>query len=247
MILFKILKLFGLDVPAKIAAAKADLELRVEQATDHVKQVAGEAAVIAALSAIAAVAAAMAIGVGLTALYLWTASAYGPYAGLGVVGAILIVVMVIFATAATIKSKSLAANRTGWPRHPAGIADATSDSGAIMRDSVDAVPTGPHSGAYAWAPQTAAAPVVPTASASDLVEPLALFLSKFVKYPSIDNPVVNELIGSLRATAHGTADDAINRAANVIRHGDRTNLFVILTGAALVGWLLAHNSQRLTR
>ena len=38
--LFNILKLFGLDIPAKIEAVKASLELRVEQATDHVKQVA---------------------------------------------------------------------------------------------------------------------------------------------------------------------------------------------------------------
>jgi hypothetical protein len=45
LILFKILKLFGLDVEA----VKASLELRVEQAIDHVKQVAGKAAVIAAL------------------------------------------------------------------------------------------------------------------------------------------------------------------------------------------------------
>ena len=61
-------------------------------AIDHVKQVAEEAAVIAALSAIAAVTAAMALGVGLIALYRWTADAYGVYAGLGAVGAILVAV-----------------------------------------------------------------------------------------------------------------------------------------------------------
>ena len=98
--LFKILKLFGLDIPAKIEAVKVSLELRVEQATDHVRQLAQEAAVIAALSAIAAVAAAMATGVGLIALYRWTADAYGVYAGLGAVGAILVAVTVIFAMAA---------------------------------------------------------------------------------------------------------------------------------------------------
>jgi len=37
--LFKILKLFGLDVPAKIDAVKASLELRLNQTTHHVKQV----------------------------------------------------------------------------------------------------------------------------------------------------------------------------------------------------------------
>jgi len=241
--LFNILKLFGLDIPAKIEAAKASFELRAEQVADHVKRVAGEAAVIAALSAIAAVMAAMAVGVGLVALYLWTADAYGPYAGLGIVGTILVVVTVIFATAATIKSKSLVANRIGWPRYAAANADLTLDSGAI-KGATEPVSAEPPSGTNVWAPPTVAAPAAPIASASDLVEPLALFLSEFVKYPSIGNPVVDDMIGSLRVTAHGTADEAINRAANVIRHGDRTNLSIVLTGAALVGWLLAHHSRR---
>jgi hypothetical protein len=34
--LFKILKLLGLDVPAKIAAARTDFEHRVEEAADYV-------------------------------------------------------------------------------------------------------------------------------------------------------------------------------------------------------------------
>jgi hypothetical protein len=82
------------------------------------------------------------------------------------------------------------------------------------------------------------------ASATDLVEPLAFLLSKVVKYPSVGNPVIDELIGHLRSTAHGTTDEAISRrAANVIRHGDRANLVVVLTGAALIGWLLSHHSR----
>jgi hypothetical protein len=65
--LFNILKLFGLDVPAKIEAAKASLELRLQHAADHVRQEARHAGVIAVLSAFAAVAGAMAFGVGLVA------------------------------------------------------------------------------------------------------------------------------------------------------------------------------------
>jgi hypothetical protein len=62
---FKILKLFGLDVPAKIEAVEASLELHLDQATHHVKEVAQEAAAVAALSAIAVITSAMAVGVGL--------------------------------------------------------------------------------------------------------------------------------------------------------------------------------------
>jgi len=86
--------------------------------------------------------------------------------------------------------------------------------------------------------------IPPAAAASDLVEPLALLLSKIVKYPSLGNPIVDELINSLRSTARGTADEAVNSAANMIRHGDRTNLVVVLTGAAFVGWLLSRHSRQ---
>jgi DNA-binding MurR/RpiR family transcriptional regulator len=73
---------------------------------------------------------------------------------------------------------------------------------------------------------------------------MAFFLSKVVKYPRAGNPVVNELIGNLRETAHGTANEAIARAADVIRKGDRIHLVIVLSGAAFIGWLLAHQSQR---
>ena len=234
--LFKILKLFGLDVPATIEAVKASLELRVEQAMDHVGQVSREAAAIAALSAAAGMTAAMAGGIALIALYRWTAEAYGAYAGLGVVGAILIVLTVIFATAAAIKGKSLAADRTKRPRYTTGPADVISDADAILG-------TEPASRAFSFVPPTAARPASPAASASDLAEPLAFLLSKVVTYPSIGNPLADEFIGSLRATARGTTDEALERAADVVRHGDRTNLLIVMGGAAFVGWLLSHHSR----
>ena len=49
--LFKLLKLFGLDVPAKVAAAKAVIEQRAEEVAQYAVQAMQTAAVIAALSA----------------------------------------------------------------------------------------------------------------------------------------------------------------------------------------------------
>ena len=236
--LFKILKLFGLDIPAKIEAAKVELERRVEQATDHVKQVAQEAAVIAAFLVAASLTAAMAVGVSMIALYRWTAEAYGAYAGLAVVGAILIVVSVIFVAAATIKSRSLADHRTKLPHDAAGAVYVAADADPIGNvTTADTAATVDATAAVA--PTSVAAPI----SASDLAEPLAHLLSRVVRYPSIGNPVADELIGTLRATAHGTTNEAIERATDVIRHGDRANLLVVLTGAAFVGWLLSHHSR----
>jgi len=250
--LFKILKLFGLDVPAKMEAVKASLELRVEQATDHVKQVAREAAVIAALSAVAIVTAVMAVGVGLIALYFWTANAYGMYAGLGVVGAILVVVTVALAAAAAVRARSLSSTGITPQRTTAGTAVTASDPDVIENAAAaEAAATQLRSDVIAPAPDAdapasaaAARPAAPMSSARDLVEPLAYLLPKVMKFPTIGNPAVDELIGNLAATARGTADEAVNRAANVIRQGNRANLVVVLTGAAMVGWMLARHSRR---
>jgi len=245
--LFRILKLLGLDIPAKIEAMEASLELRVEHATDHVKQVAQEAAVIAAFSAIAALTAVMAVGVGLIAVYRWTADAYGAYAGVGVVDAVLVVVTVIFATAATIKGKSLAGNRVELPRYAAGTPGVTRGPDPVTgAAAVDSTATEPSFSRYSSIPPTVATPAAPIATASELVEPLAFLLSKFMKYPSTGDPVVDGLIENLRATAHGTADEALAGAANVIRHGDRTNLVVVLAAAVFAGWLLTHHSRQIS-
>jgi len=90
------------------------------------------------------------------------------------------------------------------------------------------------------APATAAAPEeAEPPSASGVVEPLAVFLSKFMRYPSTDEP-----FGNLSATGPGVADKALDRAANVIRYGDRANILMVLTGTAFVGWLMARHSGR---
>jgi len=234
---FNILKLFGLDVPAKIEAAKARLELRVEQATDHVKQVAQNAAVIATLFLVAIITAAMAAGVGLIAVYRWAAEAYGPYAGLAAVGTILVVATVVLVTAAAIKSRSLTADRIKSPR--SSVAETTAAIHPPIHDAAASMPP-----ARPLAASPAAIPAVPTASATELVEPLAFFLSRYVKYPSFGNPIVDELLGNLKATANGTVAEAVEHAANVIRHGDRTNLVVVLTGAAVIGWMLSNRTSQ---
>jgi len=241
--LFQFLKLFGFDVPAKIDAATAGVESSLERATEHIKQEIQEAVVVAALFASAVVAGATAVGVGLLALYRWIAEASGVYAGLGVEVVILSVVSVVLAAAAIIRRRAVAPTRiklprysvgtTGWPPDPGVVVDSSAvDAGAFKSDS------GPHT------EPIRATPPAPTASASDLVEPLAFFLSKIPAPARFGNSIVDELIGGLRTTAHGTADEAIDRSANVIRHGARADLVIVLAGAALIGWLLTRHSQQ---
>jgi hypothetical protein len=243
--LFQFLKLFGLDVPAKIDSVAAIVELRLEQASDRVKEVVQEAAVMAALSVSATITGAIAVGVGLIALYRYTAEAAGAYVGLGVEAAILIAMTIVLTTAAIIKRKSLSPTRIELPCYAAAAAGAPFDPGVIMKSTpVNACATEPHSSAQACGSSTGATPPVSTAFAGDLVEPLAFFLSKVPAPPKFGNPYIDELIGNLRASAHGTVDEAIDRTANVIRHGSRTDLLIVLTGAAFIGWMLTRHSQQ---
>lgn len=237
--LFKILKLFGLDVPANIEAAKASLERRVERAAVRAGHIAQETAIIAVLSAAAMVISAMAVGVGLIALYRFTADAYGDYAGLSAVGVILVVAAAVLIAVTAIKARSLKAVEMK-PRDGAATTEAALDT-PLLRTSGSELHTS-EARTHSWMrPDTA---TLPAASASDLVDPLAFFLSKYVRFPTVGNPVVDELIGNLRATAHGSTDEAIDRAADVIRHGNRSSLVFVLTGTAFLAWLLTQNSRR---
>jgi hypothetical protein len=215
--LFKILKLFGLDVSAKMAETKSEIEQRIEEVADYAKQTTQTAATVAALSAAAGVLVAMAVAVGLFALYRAVAESYGVNAGLSVVAAALVAATLILLVIARTKGKALSKLRVF-----------TSSSVA------PAAPT--------QVPPPAACAVAQDESARDLIEPLAFMLAKYVKFPTLGHPVLDELVGNLRTSARGTADEAVERAANLVRHGDRTHLLIILGGAAFVGWLLTRQS-----
>jgi hypothetical protein len=117
--LFKILKLFGLDVRAEMAAVKGQIEQRVDDIADHAKHVALSTAVIIALSTFAGLFCTMAIGVGLIALYRTEAATYGADTALAVVGAALVAAAVILLVVALMVGRSLSHKRGGGARKDA--------------------------------------------------------------------------------------------------------------------------------
>ena len=112
------------------------------------------------------------------------------------------------------------------PSTPSVIASASAPTPAIIPVPVNA--------------STRAALAAPADSAGDLIEPLAFLLAKYVKYPTLGHPVLNEIVGKL--SARSTTDEAVKRVADLVRHGDRTQLLTLLGGAAFVGWLLARQN-----
>jgi hypothetical protein len=228
--LFKLLKLFGLDIPAKVAAAKSAIEQRAEEVADYAKEATQTAAVIAALSVLAGISGAMALGVGLLEVYRLVAESFGVNTGLGVVAGVFVAVAVILLLIAWAKEQSLANRRIFKALTPSPAAASSSAPVAAAEGPASASP-----GAGGPRPEPA----------RDLLEPLAFLLAKYVRYPALGNPVLEEFVGSLRTTARGAADEAVERAANLVRYGNRGQLLVLLSGAAVVGWLLARQNEGL--
>jgi hypothetical protein len=236
MILLRLLKLFGIDVPARIAQLQARFEQRVEVARDQVRQAAQVAAVVAALSALAGLAVLSAAGVGLVALYRWVQLSYGDFYGLAAVGGVLILIALILAIGAILEAKSFsAAGAAGDQRPQRTAAEAQSPADPMPAPCAAALLQEPR-------PALSPAPAYTPASAADLVAPLSLILSRVLGFPTTGNPLLDELLLELRGTAKGAADDAVEGVVRTVRYGDRTKLVAVLGTAVLVGWLLARHS-----
>jgi hypothetical protein len=217
--LFKLLKLFGLDVRAEIAAVKGQIEQRVDEAAGRAGQVALTSAVIVALSTFAGLFCTMAIGVGLIALYRAEAAIYGANVAFAVVAAVLIAAALILLGVAWMMGRSLSRAR------------ASKSAEDLVRSATAATAS--------QAPPPDAVASLPAGSAVDLLEPLAFLLAMFAKDVKLGHPALDELVGKLRTPAGGKADEAVEQALNLVRNGDRTQVLILLSGAALVGWLLA--------
>jgi len=229
--LFKLLKWFGLDIPAKVAAAKFAIEQRAEEVADYAKEATQTAAVIAVLSVFAGISGAMALGVGLLEVYRLVTESFGVNTGLGVIAAVFVAVAVILLLIAWAKEQSLANRRIFKPLSP--FPTATSSSSAPVVAAEGPASASPAAGGPRPEP------------ARDLLEPLAFLLAKYVRYPALEDPVLDEFVGNLRTTAREAADETVERAANLVRYGNRGQLLVLLGGAAFVGWLLARQNEGL--
>jgi hypothetical protein len=242
--MFTILKLFGIDVPAKMAELQARLEQRVELAKDHVRQAAQTAAVMAALFVLAGLAALSAFGVGLIALYRWVMLNYGQFYGLAAVGGILILIAIVLLASAMLEAKSWSGEGTaedaGKRLKRAELLkqaefQARSDRLAAQAAAAAALDR------PAPRPVLASSPPLAPTSAGHLVESLSLILSKVMKFPATGNPVLDDLLQHLRGSAQPVADEAVDSVVRAVRYGDRANLVAVLGMAMIVGWVLARH------
>jgi uncharacterized membrane protein YqjE len=159
--LFKLLRLLGIDLPARMAEVRVDVEERFDLAKDSLEQTAQKAAILALLLFLGGLAALSAIGVGLVALYSWVSRSYGEFYGFTVVGAVLLCIAAVVFASAVRKTKlwpSESASRIATKRNE--LAQARTKRIATATEVFEKPPLSPPS-----QPSEASA-------AGDLIEPL---------------------------------------------------------------------------
>ncbi len=235
MLVFKILKLFGLDVPARIAEARIDLEDRLDLAKDSLQQGAQTAAVLATMFLLAGLAALAAFAVGLVALHTWVSSHHGPLYGLAAVGGVLLLVAAVLAASGMSKLKA-------WSGESARRL--TAKKMEIAQTHVERVAAAKEEIArLAMQPLSPPAVSAELGTAADLVEPLTWALSTTLEIPKIGNPALDELVARLRNSAGGAAGEVVEAAIRTVRYGDSPQLLATLGSAFVVGWFLGHHCQ----
>ena len=231
--LFKTLKLFGIDLPARIAEVRVDVEERFDLAKDSVERAVQTVSVLALLFFLAGLAALSAFGVGLVALYSWVSSNYGQFYGFAAVGAVLLFIAVVMLASAVSKATS----RSGESRNRAAAKKLELTQ---ARAELIAAATEAFQGPALPPPQM---PSEITRS-SDLIEPLGWALSRTIKLPTMGNPAMDELFARLQSSARGVVDETVEGLTRAVRYGDRPQLFAALGGAMFVGWFLGRHNQR---
>jgi hypothetical protein len=239
--LFDILKLFGLDVRAKIVQARTEFEQRVELAKSRVAHTLTTASVLAVIFAMAALAGLAAIGVGLSALYSWVSIHHGQFYGYAAVGGVLVIVSATLSAIGILEARSWSAQPTA-PHLNDKLARGATESAVPIRaiSAADLEPPEP----LVAAPIPPAALLFSSNRDDGLSEALGLLLSKSIRLPITGSPVVDHMIEDLRGPAHRVLGDAIKSTADMIRYGERQKLIGALGTAVLVGWLLERVRSR---
>jgi hypothetical protein len=228
---FKLLKLAGLDVNAKIAELKAELAFKAEQASEHVTHKARALALVASLLWCAGIMALLALIVGLAALYKWGEIHYGVFTGFSLVAAVLIAFTGILVLAAT---------------SIAGQSVATPPLWRIVRDPIP--PTQTTEQVTENDVLTAQGFVPPshrsqTATPEDLVEPLIVLLGQYLRPPETGYQALDDLLRRIGSRAEGTTEEAVARGSDLVRNGNRATMLSVLGAATLFGFLLARGAQ----
>jgi hypothetical protein len=228
---FKLLKLAGLDVNAKIAELKAEFAFKAEQASEHVTHKARALAVVAGLLWCAGIMALLALIVGLAALYKWGEIHYGVFTGFSFVAAVLIALTGILVLAAAAIARQSAATPPVWRI----VRDTTPPTQTARQVTENELRTAQ---GFVPPPQRSQ-----TAKPEDLVEPLIVLLGQYLRPPETGYQALDDLLCQIGSRAQGTTEEAVARGSELVRNGNRAAMLSVLGAATLFGFLVARGAQ----
>jgi hypothetical protein len=223
---FRLLKLAGIDVSAKLAELKADLAAWVEYKSDEAAHKARTVGLVAGLFLCAALLAFLILIVALVALYKWGELRYGVFAGVAFDAGALIVTGTACVIAALVINK-----RGATIAPPPRLARASSGPAAAAT---------PASIAATQASAMDHGPSEPRAE--DLIDPLFVLLGRYARWPQTGHPAIDDLLDHVGSRAETAASEAVTSAASLVREGDRATMLSVLAAATLFGWLIVREA-----
>jgi len=231
---FGLLKLLGLDVPAKMAQLQAEFETKAYEAEHHFIEVARDLALMTGLLVAGLLLGVAGFLVLLAAVFVWVDFYEGPIVALATNAGIL---MVAAAILIALGMNSRAARSRSEGSHRASQNEKMADSRQpVEPDRAEPARTTPNAEAGPT-PQ----PQSPPDGSNDLVEPLLALIAQYVKIPATGHADLDRLLREISASAEGTSSEAIARAANLVRTGDRTTFYTVMAVCVLFGWMLVRS------
>jgi hypothetical protein len=231
-----ILHITGLE--QKLEAVRDRIEGEAQSLMQQGKAVAVQMAIASALAVGAAILGLMALVAGLIALFFWLEPQVGSIAAMGLIAGGLLVIGIILAVSAAM------IGRKETPRVPAVVANpvATADIAAarVAEAKVDLAGQRPLARDYIGLGDfQSARPVT-----ADEVESLFAVAGQFTRLPHTGVESVDNMLRALAPKAEEATREAVARAANLIRHGDRSTLLAILGTALAIGWAMTKVDHR---
>jgi uncharacterized membrane protein YqjE len=213
-------------VEQRLHAVRQRLEARAQAIIQQGKSVAMQVAIAAGLATGAIVILLLAVIAGLIVLFLWLAPHYGNLAAAGIVGALLLAIAVLLAICAyaTFMKKAPPIVIADIPPPEAAPLAADPGDGAAPREGVTEPPMRPIS----------------------LGEVDAMFslAGRYGRMPQTGIEPIDNLVRAVSPKAEEATREAVARAANLMRHGDRTTMLTVLGAAVAAGWLLTKVHQK---
>jgi hypothetical protein len=230
-----ILHITGLE--QKLEAVRDRIEGQAQSLMQQGKAVAIQMAIASAFAVAAGILGLMALVAALIALFFWLEPQFGSIAAMGLIAAGLLVIGIVFAISAAM------IGRKDTPRVPVVAAAnpvATADIAATRmaeenRAGHDAIGRD-YLGLGDLKP---AQPVTP-----EDVESLFAVAGQFARLPHTGIESVDNVLLALAPKAEDATREAVARAANLVRHGDRSTVLTILGTALAVGWAITKLDRR---